>query len=103
MIFDQTQYQTNILPCNTTIYAKVLPFKNDTSAQYCPEIHFTTEGITGIDILEGNTICFGDSIQLSATGGNTYSWSPANSLTESDIDNPIAFPEETTSLFSRNN
>ena len=42
------------------------------------------------------SICSGDSIQLTATGGSTYLWTPGNSLTDSTIFNPIAFPSGTT-------
>jgi len=42
------------------------------------------------------TICIGDSIQLNATGGTSYTWTPAGSLTNSNIANPIAFPNTTT-------
>ncbi len=35
-----------------------------------------------------NTICFGNSAQLSASGGSIYSWSPAAFLTATNIPNP---------------
>ena len=41
-------------------------------------------------------ICIGDSIQLNASGGNSYQWSPAGSLTNAIIADPIAFPTDTT-------
>ena len=41
-------------------------------------------------------ICFGDSIQLSASGGNTYLWTPNDSLSNNSINNPIAWPSDTT-------
>ncbi len=37
-----------------------------------------------------------DEVQLSAEGGVYYEWSPANSLDYSDINNPTASPETTT-------
>jgi gliding motility-associated-like protein len=37
-----------------------------------------------------NTICFGNSAQLSASGGSTYSWSPAAFLTATNIPNPVS-------------
>jgi PKD repeat protein len=52
-------------------------------------------GITanaGADI----TLCNGASSSLNATGGTTYSWSPATGLTNSNIANPVAFPTTTT-------
>ncbi|MBQ20608.1 MAG: hypothetical protein CMD31_07615, partial [Flavobacteriales bacterium] len=42
------------------------------------------------------TICIGDSVQLNATGGASYTWTPAGSLTNPNIANPIAFPNTTT-------
>ncbi len=42
------------------------------------------------------TVCNGDPIQLSATGGISYSWSPASSLDDPNSPNPIATPTETT-------
>jgi gliding motility-associated-like protein len=37
-----------------------------------------------------NTICFGNSAQLNATGGSIYSWSPAAFLTATNIPNPVS-------------
>lgn len=42
------------------------------------------------------TICEGTTTQLNATGGTAYNWSPANSLNNANIANPIASPTETT-------
>ncbi|MEJ2881827.1 gliding motility-associated C-terminal domain-containing protein [Pedobacter sp. GR22-6] len=41
-------------------------------------------------------ICEGASIVLQASGGPTYSWSPATGLSATDIPNPIARPTRTT-------
>jgi len=41
-------------------------------------------------------LCSGDSIQLNATGGISYLWTPANGLTDTTIANPMAFPLDTT-------
>lgn len=42
-------------------------------------------------------ICSGNSTQLTASGGTTYSWSPATGLSNANIANPIANPSSTTS------
>jgi gliding motility-associated-like protein len=42
------------------------------------------------------SICSGDSIQLIATGGVSYLWTPGSSLSDSTISNPNAFPLGTT-------
>jgi gliding motility-associated-like protein len=48
--------------------------------------------IAGADQL----ICEGDVVQLNASGGITYSWSPTTALTDPAIANPIASPVQTT-------
>lgn len=42
------------------------------------------------------SICEGATTQLNATGGSSYTWSPASSLNNPTIANPIASPTETT-------
>lgn len=42
------------------------------------------------------TLCPGQSIQLLAVGGNTYTWSPAAGLSNAAIANPVATPSATT-------
>ena len=49
-----------------------------------------------IDAGVDETICFGDSIQLSASGGDNYLWSPNNNITSNNISNPIVFPGSLT-------
>jgi gliding motility-associated-like protein len=41
-------------------------------------------------------VCFGDSIQLSSTGGGTYLWWPSTGLSSSAIANPVAWPVTST-------
>ncbi|WP_192822856.1 T9SS type A sorting domain-containing protein [Rufibacter sp. LB8] len=42
------------------------------------------------------TICIGQSVQLEATGGVSYSWSPTTTLNDPKIANPVATPTATT-------
>ncbi len=44
----------------------------------------------------GDSGCEGDTLQLQAVGGINYTWAPAETLSDANISNPIAFPEETT-------
>ncbi|MFH1320459.1 MAG: PKD domain-containing protein [Bacteroidota bacterium] len=41
-------------------------------------------------------ICSGGNVQLNATGGISYSWTPADSLDDPNIANPVANPTDTT-------
>lgn len=69
----------------------------------------STQGCTGQDTIiisvyaapqaqAGNdiTICNGEQTQLTASGGNSYSWSPTTDLNGANIANPIAAPTSTT-------
>lgn len=49
-----------------------------------------------VDAGENQAICFGDTAQLTATGGDTYFWRLDNTLSAMDISNPLAFPQEET-------
>lgn len=42
------------------------------------------------------SVCEGVSVQLAASGGVRYEWTPANSLSSGNISNPIALPADTT-------
>ena len=53
---------------------------------------FTTTATTNID-----TICAGETVQLTATGGATYSWFSAfSTFNDSTLANPVATPTQTT-------
>ncbi len=41
-------------------------------------------------------VCNGTSTNLSASGGNTYTWTPATGLSATNISNPVATPASTT-------
>lgn len=47
-------------------------------------------------VSSSTAICLGNSTQLTASGGFAYSWSPAETLNDSAIFNPIATPNDTT-------
>lgn len=43
----------------------------------------------------GDTVCKGEAVQLMASGGDSYYWTPTKYLNDPTIANPIATPEET--------
>ncbi len=49
-----------------------------------------------ITITPNSSICAGGSIQLNASGGTTYQWSPSTGLSATNIPNPVASPSVTT-------
>jgi len=56
----------------------------------------TVSRLSGVDAGESKTICPGDSVKLSATGGASYEWRPAEGLSCSDCADPVARPGVTT-------
>ncbi|HRI61304.1 MAG TPA: hypothetical protein PK228_16300, partial [Saprospiraceae bacterium] len=51
----------------------------------------------GITVSSDTAVCSGQPVQLNATGGIAYFWSPTNTLSCSQCPNPVAIPTETTS------
>jgi gliding motility-associated-like protein len=47
-------------------------------------------------IMPDDSICYGENIMLSASGGVQYQWSPENSLQNSNSSTPVANPDTTT-------
>ncbi|WMJ74929.1 gliding motility-associated C-terminal domain-containing protein [Cytophagaceae bacterium ABcell3] len=77
----------------TTVYTLTV-----TDANGCQNTDSVTVNVDYIEVDAGEdqVICFGDSAQLEASGGETYSWTPAGSLNNAEIANPVADPTETT-------
>lgn len=65
----------------------------------CPD---TIQGIvsianfTPIFVTPASTICNGNSVQLTASGGISYTWTPSSGLSATNIPNPVASPTATT-------
>ena len=89
---DDTLANPTAFPTVTTTYFIVAT--NDT----CTAIDSVTIIVNSASISAGTdvSICAGDSVQLTATGGISYEWHPGVLLTDSVIPNPIAFPTITT-------
>ncbi len=49
------------------------------------------------------SICAGESVQLSATGGTSYNWSPPATLDNASVSNPVAAPLSTTTYIVSSN
>lgn len=81
-------------PFVTTTYTLV-----GTDANGCSSTDNVVVTVNPIPIINAGSdvsICGGASTTLTATGGSTYSWSPAGSLSNAAISNPIATPASTT-------
>ena len=81
-------------PAATTTYTVTVTDANGCSgtASATVTVNIPQPVIAGTD----QTICKGDTAQLSASGVQSYSWTPALSLNNTNIANPKASPDSTT-------
>jgi len=49
-----------------------------------------------VQSIKDTTICFGGAVKLTTSGAITYSWTPANNLSDPNIADPIASPQSST-------
>ena len=82
-------------PISPTLYVVTVSDANGctaTDAVFVQTNPFQGNADAGFDIL----ICEGESANLNASGGLSYTWSPSNSLSDPNVPNPIANPLTTT-------
>jgi gliding motility-associated-like protein len=88
-----TSYQTAPLLVTTDFYVQTVnPFG-------CPSDRVKVTAVVpepAVDAGPDVTIISGRTAQLAASGGATYKWSPAATLSDATIANPVAQPTETT-------
>lgn len=83
----------NAYPSNTTTY-----IVTGLSANNCADtamVTVTVNPLPTVNVGGNRSICLGDTVQLNATGAQTYSWSPATWLSCSNCANPNAYPTDT--------
>jgi PKD repeat protein len=88
-----TALSTTAFPTTTTLYTVVVTDPSGCTSS--DQVLVTVLNVTA-SASQDQTICEGASVQLQASGGAVYSWSPAAGLNSSSIPNPIASPSQTT-------
>jgi gliding motility-associated-like protein len=93
---DQSPFITNATVANNGVY-----YVNVTSAKGCATLDSTDVKISirpDVNAGADTGVCEGSGIQLQSSGNNilAYQWSPATSVSNSTIPNPVAFPKDTT-------
>lgn len=80
-------------PSNNTAYTVTV-----TGANGCLDTDTVLVSVSNLIANAGPDIdlCIGANVQLSASGGTAYQWSPANFLSNPNIPNPVANPPTTT-------
>lgn len=85
---------SNAFPSVTTTYMASVRDANG-----CEDTASTTIFVNAVPIITtsaDDSICIGETSSLSAFGGNTYTWSPGNTLDDSTLSNPVSTPTATT-------
>lgn len=80
----------NASPATTTIYTVIV-----TDGNGCQDADNTVITVSSPPLANAGTnqsICQNDSVQLGASGGASYSWSPTQGLSDPFVADPIAFP-----------
>jgi gliding motility-associated-like protein len=87
--------QTNAFPITTTNYLLTVRWGRNCIATAPKTISVTPLAIPVVS--PGASLCKGSpGVPISASGGNTYTWTPATGLSAANIANPIARPDTTT-------
>lgn len=86
----------NVTPANAGTYSvQVVSNSGCAAAPVQTRVTVIPKVMPGINNTTA-TICAGQSVQLAATGGAYYKWTPAAGLNQDNIPNPIATPAKTT-------
>ncbi|MGQ0827635.1 MAG: gliding motility-associated C-terminal domain-containing protein, partial [Bacteroidota bacterium] len=89
----ETTTSISVSPSLTTTYTITGTTSGCTGAA---TVVVTVNPIPNITVSGTTTICNGGSTTLTASGATTYSWTPASSLNNATINNPLASPTSTT-------
>jgi gliding motility-associated-like protein len=79
---------------STTTYFVTATDSNECAAT--DSVKIAVFSVSEVNAGNDTSLCAGDSLQLSATGGAGYSWMPEESLSDATLANPFAFPAATT-------
>lgn len=82
-------------PLQSTKYFVTVTANNSCSSQDSVEINVKPAAVFSVKQIN-TTFCQGSTIQLQASGGDTYLWQTAQYLSNTVISNPIAKPDTTT-------
>jgi hypothetical protein len=85
-----------VSPTTTTTYVAQFNYSACGSGSLTEDSATVTVSSINASASADTAICLGESVQLSASGGTSYAWSPAAGLSNATIANPIATPLTTT-------
>jgi hypothetical protein len=89
---DSTAANPIASPDTATLYTVTVTDSFGCESFYSFQINVTSFGTAGPDV----TICQGDTVQISASGSLSYSWTPATGLSNPFTSDPLCFAASTT-------
>jgi gliding motility-associated-like protein len=94
---DSTIFNPQGFPIDTTEYIVLVTDSNGCTAY--DSVIVNVMPLPTISAGSGVSVCSGDSIQITASGGVSYIWSPSTGLSNDTIANPLASPDSTTTYY----
>lgn len=93
-----TASNDTVIFTNSTVgvYTYTVTPTNGTCSGTTQTITVTVSNSLAVNITGANTVCAGDSIQLTANGGSAWTWSPATNISCTTCQNPYVSPTVTT-------
>lgn len=90
-------------PGSTTTYSITVTTPAGCSAEDSAIVTVRQKDIISLTVTPSSTIIAGDSVQLNASGGINYTWTPPTGLSCTNCPNPVAKPDTTISYFVMSN
>lgn len=87
---------TNASPQITTTYT--VHISDGNGCANTDQVVVTVNALPNVNAGNSSNICLGNSYALQASGASSYSWMPANNLSNPNISNPVAAPGVTTTF-----
>lgn len=91
--FSSTSQNPTVNPTSTTIYTVTV---NDGFNTASSGVTVTVNPLPTANAGSDVSVCSGSSVNLSASGGTGYAWSPSGGLNSTNISNPVASPTSNT-------
>ena len=92
-----TESNPTVWPTETTLYELTI-FSGDCEVDRS-SVTVVVNPLPEIDAGQDQAIGLNEAVQLWASGGESYSWSPGETLSDANIANPEARPLETTTYY----
>jgi PKD repeat protein len=89
-----TTQSITVAPVTDTLYTVTVTDANGCTAT--DDVLVSISGSLQITVSNDTTICEGNAVQLTASGGNSFTWSPVSGLSNANSPSPVASPAATT-------